>query len=508
MRTDTHSRLIRTAQTVLRTLLPYAEVAGIVALTVGAGLAILLRVDIPNISLVFVIPVLAAAVRHGLAVSLWAAALSVVAYDYFFLPPLYRFTIADPADVVALIFLMIVALVASGLAGRMHRQALDSRREARTTAELYDLSNKIAGILELDDLLSIVVTHVARAVSGEVAVLMPGESGLVRRAAFPADGKLDRTDMAAARRCWEFDHRAGGLNDSVTPSPWLFFPVHTRRSEIGVLCVLPSDRSGWLSDGDRELLEAVSSQIAVAIERVMLARDVELAKLRAEQERVRSSMLTSVSHDLRTPLASIIGALSSVRTYGERYDEATRADLLATAQSEAERLDRFVGNLLDMTRLDAGAIEPRRESVEVGDLVSTALRRAMPLLQGRTVATSVPADMLPVSLDFVLAEQVLFNLLDNAAKYSPAGGRIEVAARGVGGRIEIVVRDEGPGIPPEAINRLFDKFYRAGAGDGRRAGTGLGLAIARGFVEAMGGTIVARNRPDRSGAEFVLEFPA
>jgi two-component system sensor histidine kinase KdpD len=403
---------------------------------------------------------------------------------------------------------MIVALVASGLAGRMHRQARDSRREARTTAELYDLSNRIAGVLDLDDLLWIIVSHVARAVGGEVVVLMPGDKGLVRRAAFPPDSELDRADLAAAQRCWDYDHRAGGFNDGVTPSPRLFFPVHTKRSEIGVIGVLPSDASGWLGDADRELLEAVCSQVAVAIERVSLARDVEQAKRRAEQERIRSSMLSSVSHDLRTPLASIVGALSSVRSYGDRYDEATRADLLATAQGEAERLDRFVGNLLDMTRLDAGAIEPRREAVEVGDLVSTTLRRAMPLLQGRTVATSVPADLATVSLDFVLAEQVLFNLLDNAAKYSPSGSRIEIAACAVDGGTEIVVRDEGPGLPSEAIERVFDKFYRADAGDRRRAGTGLGLAIARGFVEAMGGTITARNRADRSGAEFVLWFPA
>jgi two-component system sensor histidine kinase KdpD len=494
-----------------RRLAPFAETLAVTALTTAAGFVILEHVEVPNISLVFVIPVLAAAVRHGLAASLWATALSVLAYDYFFLLPLYHFTIADPADVVALVFLTIIALVASGLAARMHGQARKARREARVTSELYDLSAKIAGVLELDDLLWIAVTHLARAVDSEIVVLMPSNGRLVSRAAFPPDSELDRADVAAAQRCWDYDHRTGGVNDTVTPSPRFFLPVHTGRSEIGVIGVLPHDPSGRLQEGDRELLEAVCSQLAVAIERVTLARDVEQARLRAEQERIRSSMLTSVSHDLRTPLASIIGALSSVRSYGERYDEATRADLLATAQSEAERLDRFVGNLLDMTRLDAGVVEPRREPVELGDLVSTTLRRAVPLLQGRTVATSVPADLPAVSLDFVLAEQVLFNLLDNAAKYSPAGGRIEVAARaGEGKTVEIVVRDEGPGIPPDAIGRLFDKFYRAGAvdGDRRRPGTGLGLAIARGFVEAMGGTIAARNRTDRSGAEFVLGFPA
>ena len=508
VRISMSSRFLRSARTTFRFLLPAVEVAGTTALTTVAGVAILERVDVPNISLAFVIPVLAAAVRHGLLASLGAVALSVLAYDYFFLPPLYRFTISDPADVVALVFLLAVALVASGLAGRMHLQARAARREARITAELYDLSAKIAGATELDDLLWTVVSHLARAVDAEVVLLVPSGVKLVVRAAFPPDGDLDRAEMAAAQRCWDYDSRTGGVNDTVTSSRYSFLPVHTGRSQLGVIGVLPRDPSGRLRDGDRELVEAVCSQIAVAVERVALARDVEQARVRVERERVRSSMLASVSHDLRTPLASIVGTLSSLRSFGARYDDRTRIELLATAQGEAERLDRFVGNLLDMTRLDAGAVEPKREVVEIGDLISTALRRASPLLKGHRVASAIASDLPSVAVDFVLAEQVLFNLLDNAAKYAPPGGRIDVEGRAAGGRVEIVVRDEGPGIPPSAVERLFDKFFRAAEGDRRPAGTGLGLAIARGFVEAMGGAISARNRVDRCGAEFIVSFPA
>jgi two-component system sensor histidine kinase KdpD len=389
----------------------------------------------------------------------------------------------------------------------MHDQTRRVRREARTTAELYEFSRKIAGVLDLDDLLWIAVSHLARALEAEIVILMPDVGKLAIRAAFPPDSDLDRAELAAAQRAWDYDYRAGGINDPATPSRRSFMPIHTGRSEIGVIGVLSLDPDGRLSPADRELLDAVSSQIAVAIERVTLAGDFEQARRRAEQERVRSAMLTSVSHDLRTPLASIIGALSSVRSYGERYDQATRDDLLATAQSEAERLDRFVGNLLDMTRLDAGVVSPKREPVEVGDLVSTTLRRAVPLLQNKVVASSVAPGLPALSLDFVLAEQALFNLLDNAAKYLPPGGRIEIDARWAGDRVEIVVRDEGPGIAPAAIGRLFDKFFRADAGDRRRAGTGLGLAIAKGFVEAQGGAIAATNRTDRSGAEFVISYP-
>ena len=313
--------------------------------------------------------------------------------------------------------------------------------------------------------------------------------------------------LAAARWSWDADQPTGKGTDTLPGGRWLFVPIRTSRSEIGVIGVLSPKQDGGLGAAERRLLDAVGNQAAVAIERVTLAADIDQARLGAERERLRSAMLTSVSHDLRTPLSSIIGALSSLRSYGDRYDEATRTELLGTALSEAERLDRFVGNLLAMTRLDAGAIKPKREAVEVGDLVSTTLRRAMPLLQGRQVGSSIAPGLPGLSLDFVLAEQALFNLLDNAAKYSPGGGRIEVEARQAGDRIVIVVRDEGPGIAGADLDRIFDKFYRAHDGDRRLAGTGLGLAIAKGFVEVQGGTITARNRSDRSGAEFVVSYP-
>jgi two-component system sensor histidine kinase KdpD len=223
---------------------------------------------------------------------------------------------------------------------------------------------------------------------------------------------------------------------------------------------------------------------------------------------LKTALLSSVSHDLRTPLASILGAISSLRSYGDRYDPEAREELLATAQDEAERLNRFVGNLLDMTRLDAGAVVVKREPVDVGDLVATAVRRAQPLLRAHRVVTSVASDTPPVDIDFVLGEQVLFNLLDNAAKYTPPGTTIELSARLEAGHVLLSVRDEGPGIPPDDLPHVFEKFFRADAGDRRRTGTGLGLAIARGFVEAQGGRIAARNRADRPGAEFVLTLPA
>jgi two-component system sensor histidine kinase KdpD len=489
---------------------PYLEGLMSTTLATAVGMLIDNYVKLPNISLVYVVPILVAAARHGLVPSLWVTALGVLSYNFFFLPPIFKFTINDPANVVALLFFGFVAIAASTLAAGTRRQTESARREARTTAELYAFSRKIAGVLDLYDLLWIVVSHLARLLNAEVVMLMPDpEHGgrLGPRAAFPPDSEFSEADLAAARWSWEADHPTGRGTDTLPGARWLFVPIRTSRSPVAVIGVLSLKEHGELTDAERRLLEAVGNQAAVAIERLTLAEGIDEARLGAERERLRSSMLTSVSHDLRTPLASIIGALSSLRSHRDRYDEHTREELLSTALSEAERLDRFVGNLLDMTRIDAGAIQPRLEPVDVGDLVSTTLRRAAPLMKDHVVAPKVATDLPELSLDFVLAEQALFNVLDNAAKYSDPGGRIEVEARLATDRVEIVVRDEGPGIPVEAFDRLFDKFYRADAGDRRRAGTGLGLAIARGFVEALGGTVTAANRADRSGAEFTFSYP-
>jgi two-component system sensor histidine kinase KdpD len=498
-----------------RTIGPYFEGVLTTALATGVGILIDGFISLSNISLVYVVPVLVAAARHGLVPSLWVCFLSVLSYNFFFLPPLYQLTIADPSNVLALFFFTFVAITASALGTRSRAQAEAARREARTTAELYAFSRKIAGVVDLDDLLWIVVTHLARLLNAEVAILMPErrpqEGGkLVLNAAFPPDSEFTDADLAAARWSWDAERPTGKGTDTLPGGRWLFVPIRTSRSAIGIVGILTKAEADppQLSSSQRQLLEAVGNQTAVAIERVTLAEDIDQARLGAERERLRSAMLTSVSHDLRTPLASIVGALSSLKSHGERYDAATREELLDTALNESGRLDRFVGNLLDMTRLDSGVIVPKREPVDAGDLVSTTLRRAAPILAGHVVASSIEPGLPSVSLDFVLAEQVLFNILDNAAKYSPPGSRIEVKARQDGEYVEFVVRDEGPGIPPESLPHLFEKFYRAhgGEGDRRPPGTGLGLAIAKGFVEALGGAIAAHNRTDRSGAEFVVRY--
>lgn len=227
----------------------------------------------------------------------------------------------------------------------------------------------------------------------------------------------------------------------------------------------------------------------------------------AETERLRAALLTSISHDLRTPLASILGTVSSLRSYSDKYDAADRDELLATLESEAERLNRFVGNLLDMTRLESGAVELKLDLVDVAEIVGAALERAGSVLARHRIEVTVAPDLPMLRLDPILFEQVLFNLLDNAAKYAPAGSRIDLRAERDGDVVAVEVIDEGPGIPPGDLDRIFDKFYRVQAQDRRRAGTGLGLAICRGFIEAQGGRIAASNRRDRPGALLTIRLP-
>jgi two-component system, OmpR family, sensor histidine kinase KdpD len=340
-----------------------------------------------------------------------------------------------------------------------------------------------------------------------VVILLPEKDRVVVRAGFPPEDELDASDLAAAKWSWEHDRSAGRGSDTLPGGKRLFLPLRTARSVVGVIGI-DSDLPGPLFTPDeRRLLEALLDQAAVSIERILLAGDVDEARITAETERLRSSLLISVSHDLRTPLASILGAASSLKIYGNGYSQTTRDELLTTIEEEAERLNRFVANLLDTTRIESGSLDIKREPTDVEEIVGSALRRAGKVLADHGIGVDLAPDLPMLPLDGVLLEQTLFNLLDNAAKYAPAGTRIEVHARVQNDVAVIQVIDEGPGIPPQDLERLFDKFYRIPAGDRQRAGTGLGLAICRGFVEAMGGRIGAANRTDRPGAVFTVTFP-
>ncbi|MDB5397056.1 MAG: osmosensitive channel signal transduction histidine kinase [Rhodospirillales bacterium] len=483
----------------------YVVSALMVGIAVGISYLIARVVALPNLSLVFLTAVLFSALRYGLWPSIMASLLSVASYNFFFVPPLYTFTIADPANVLALVFFLIAALVVSNLTAQKQRQTQSMAARAKTTAELYAFSRKVAGIGSLDDLMWVVTYQIAAMLTCDVVVLLPGPDGLQVRAGYPPEDSLDAADMAAAEWTWTSNHAAGRGSDTLPGGKRLFLPIQTQRGAIGVVGI-NRERPTLLSPDERRLLDALLDQAAVAIERVRLAEDVDQVRLQAETERLRNALLTSVSHDLRTPLATIIGALTSLKSFGETYDAQTRLELVSSAQDEAERLNRFVGNLLDMTRLESGGISVKLESIDLGDAIGVALNRARPMLVHHTTEVELAADLPMVKADFVLLEQVIFNLLDNAAKYTPPGTTIRISGQVDGDAIEIAVIDQGEGIPPQSLEAVFNKFTRLQAGDRKGAGTGLGLPICRGFVEAMGGTIFAGNRQDRSGAIFTIRL--
>ena len=465
------------------------------------------RFGITNVALVFLAAVLASAVTYGLWPSLFACLVAMLAYNFFFLPPRYTFVIADPDNVVALFFFTAVAIIASYLSARVRAQAISARERAATTENLYLFSRKLAGVFTLDDLLWAAAFQFAQMLKLRVVILLPDRTSIAVRAGYPPEDTLAEADVAAAKWVWEHVSAAGRGADTLPGARRLFLPMRTGRGMVGVVG-LDSDRPGPLLTPDqRRLFDALSDQVALAIERMNLSEDMDRARMAAETERLRSALLTSISHDLRTPLASILGSASALGNQERDLDEPARAELLRTIQEEAERLNRFIANLLDMTRLESGAIQPHTDYVDLGDVVGSAIQRASVVLANHDVRVSIPASLPMLKLDPVLLEQVLFNLLDNAAKYTPPESGIEVRATQAGEIVRVEIADEGDGIPAADLDRIFDKFYRVQAVDRKRAGTGLGLAICRGFVEAMGGTVQASNRTDRRGAVLTITLP-
>ena len=505
---------------------PYLASSGFVAAAVLVGMGLQQMLAVSSISLVFLTAVLASAAAFGLFPSLYACLASVLAYNFFFLPPIYTFTIADPENVVALFFFLVAALIAGNLAAGMRAQALAARLRARTTEELYRFSRKLAGTVDMDDLLWATAYQVAAMLKVRVVVLLPEGEGIAVRAGYPPEDELDEADLAAAMWCWKHNREAGRGADTLPGARRLFLPLRTAAGPVGVLGIDrdetaagdPAPARGAIATrpllalDQRRLLDALADQAAVAIERVNLAAEIDRTRLLAETERLRSALLTSISHDLRTPLAAILGAASGLDSYHALLDAAGRRELLSTIRDEAERLNRFVANLLDMTRLESGALAPRLEATDLGEIVGTALARAGRVLAEHRVGVDLAPDLPLLQIDPVLFEQVLFNLLDNAAKYAPEGSTVRLRAwHEAAGQREGVVRlqviDEGAGLPEDALERIFEKFQRVPGGDRQRAGTGLGLAICRGFVEAMGGRITAANRQDGSGAVFTVTLP-
>ncbi|KZD25808.1 sensor histidine kinase [Tardiphaga robiniae] len=486
---------------------PYIAALAVVAVALGAATLLRPIFGIENVDLMFLTAVVGVAVRFGLWPSLLASVVASLSYNFFFLPPVYTLTITDPTNVAAFFFFMLIAILVSNVAARVRTQAVSAFGRVRTTESLYAFSRKLAGTAALDDVLWASAYQIALMLKVRVVLLLPEQGVIAVKAGYPPEDELDKADLAAANWAWSNDRPAGRGSETLPGAKRLFLPMRTGRGPIGVIGI-DDDRTGPLLTPDqRRLLDALVDQSALAIERVQLVEDMDRAQRNVESDRLRQALLTSISHDLKTPLASVLGAASTLRDLSPKLTEAEKADLLGTVIDESERLNRFIANLLDMTKLESGAVVPNTTLHDLAEIVGSALRRAGKILVRHRIALDLAPNLPMLELDAVLFEQALFNLLDNAAKYAPDDTTITIRAIRDADSVSLQVTDEGTGIPPADLEQVFDKFYRASKGDHVRAGTGLGLAISRGFIEAMHGTISATNRADRSGAVLTIRLP-
>lgn len=490
--------------------LRYLWAALLVAFITLISFPIHLRLEPTNLAMFFLLGVLAAAIYLGRGPSLLAALLGVLSFDFFLIEPRFSLNVQDTQYVLTFIALFVVGAVVSGLAGTVRDQVEASQRREAQTAALYALSRDLSIQLDLPAVMQTVIDQVGMSFGRQAAILLPAGGKLSLRVASPGF-EASAAILEAAR--WSFDRGqpAGRGTDTLPQLPVRFQPLMTGQGVVGVLVVRPAESDRYLTTEQRQLLEAYSGLAALAIERALLAEEVNQARLTQETEKLQSALLNSISHDLRTPLAVITAAFSSLHEAEEtepdapRLDRDTRLELIDAGWSEADRLNRLVGNLLDMTRLEAGALHLRRSPIDVEEAAGAALDRLRARLKGIHIQTDIPDGLPPVSADALLLEQVLVNLLDNAAKFISEGGAIRISARALPDAVEVGVADNGPGIPPEDLERVFDKFYRVRPRGGPE-GTGLGLSICKGIVEAHGGQILARNRPD-GGAEFLFTLP-
>jgi two-component system, OmpR family, sensor histidine kinase KdpD len=487
--------------------LPYIVAVLAVAIALGIGVLLTPMLGVENVDLVFLTTIVGVAVRYGLWPSLLATVAASLSYNYFFLPPVYTFTITDPTNIAAFLLFTIVAVVVSNLAARGQAQTVTAKERVRNVESLYAFSRKLAGAGTLDDVLWATSYQIASMLKVRVVVLLPEAGSIAVKGGYPPEDSLEDADHAAARWAWDKDRPTGRESDTLPGAKWLFLPLRTGRGPIGILGIARDKPGPLLTPEQKRLLDALTDQGALAIERVHLVEDIDRVQRTAETDRLRAALLTSISHDLKTPLAGVLGAAGALRDLSASLDAGAKADLVATIIEESERLNRFIANLLDMTKLEAGAVVPNAALHDLGEIVGSALERARKILAKHRVEVAMSADLPMLSVDAVLFEQVLFNVLDNAAKYAPPDTTIRIQSWRDAKTAGLQILDEGAGIPQEDLERIFDKFYRVRKGDQVRAGTGLGLAISRGFIEALHGTITAANRTDRSGAVFTIALP-
>lgn len=462
--------------------------------------------DLSNLAMVYLLGVVLVAIRLGRGPAVVCSAISVAAFDFFFVPPRFTFAVSDLHYLWTFAVMLVVAIVISTLTNQVRQQAESSRYRERRTAALLALSRDLASLRGADALLRAAVRHVAEVFDSQVLLLLPDSKGkLVPRELRANDYAPDERELAVAQWAFDHDQMAGAGTNTLPGARAVYLPLPASRGTTGVLGVCPAE-PGRLSDPEQlRLLESFANQIALALERAALAEEAQQAWMKVETELLRNTLLSSVSHDLRTPLAAITGAASTLLELRPPAPAESQRELIETIYDESERMDRVINNLLDMTRLEAGGLSIKKEWQPIQEIVGSALPHLDRRLRGREVKVDIPRDALLVRADAVALEQVLTNLIDNAVEYTPPDTAIEIRAFARDGQVVVEVADRGPGLPPGTEQRVFEKFFRARPSDARR-GIGLGLAISKGIIEAHGGRMTAANRPG-GGAAFQFALP-
>ncbi|WP_339543816.1 sensor histidine kinase KdpD [Pseudomonas sp. RA_35y_Pfl2_P32] len=460
---------------------------------------------LPNISLVFLAAVLLVAVRSSLGPALVCAALSFLTYDFLFIPPNFSFAIQREEDVLTLLFFLLMAALTGNLAARQRRQLQALRDTQEETGELLDLSRKLTAATDRQAVVSAAAQHLVGWNDLQLCLVnRDGQGGWKVETGGPL--QFSEAERAAAEWAWQHDQPAGAGTGTLPFGRWWWWPLSVDDGPLGLLGVCPREGES-LSGQRRRLLTALSQPLAQALARAQLAEDLEAARLHGETEQLRSALLASVSHDLRTPLTSMRGSIDSLLALGEAIPLEDRRELLEGTRDEAERLDRYIQNLLDMTRLGHGALKLARDWVSPADIVGSALNRLRAVLAPLQVSVLVPSELPLLFVHAALIEQALVNVLENAARFSPAQGHLQLSAGTTDTELFFSVSDEGPGIPEEERAKIFDMFYTAARGDRGGQGTGLGLAICQGMVGAHGGRISVADGLNGRGTSITLHLP-
>jgi len=473
-------------------------------LTTFIGHLIHTELEPVNLVMLYLVNTMVAAVYLGRGPALLTSILGVLAFDFFLVPPYLTFAVSDTQYFITFIGLFLVSFVVSSLTARTQKQAEAAiQREAHTSA-LYTLGRDLTSAIDLHQVAEIVISHISQVFGRDVEIFLP-ENGTLKLFATTGDYAPDANEMAVATWAFEHDQPAGLGTDTLPAISLRCQPLKTARGQIGVLGIHPKESGKFLSPDQRQTFHAFANQAALAVERASLAEQARHSELLQATEKLQAALLNSISHDLRTPLVSITGALSSLREESLNINQEGRDSLLETAYGEAERLNRLVANLLNMTRLEANAIHLRLEPCDIQDAIGSALNQLEERLGNKPIVVTIPEGLPLVSLDFALFGQVLANVIDNAVKYSPKDSQIDIDVTQTEKAISIHVCDRGIGIPEEDLERVFDKFYRVSRPESVN-GTGLGLAICKGIVETHGGQISAANRQG-GGTVITITLP-